>query len=389
MIHEFGKTDYQKVQTLFNELLWNLITKAVIGGTNPGRIYVDNVENPKTAFMCTVEGYYIAGHTDNDAFNKSLNKLIFERLFAGDTIRKDETDIAIGFHPNTWIEKMPAIFKGRTPLTTARRHYTCTKLKEKNWKNRIPQGFQIQRIEEKLLETPHLEIPEHVTNWMKTNWGSIPNFMKNGFGFCILHGKQIVSWSIADCVSDEACEIGIHTQEDHRRQGLATLTAAAAVDYALSNGFTQVGWHCEEYNAGSIGVAEKTGFKLERKYVQYYACADEAHHLEETAQFHYRAKRYKEAIENYEKFFATPQEKLPKWLREVLPQELGVHYFRVALAKAAIGENKGALEYLEKAVDNGWLHIDFLKSRKEFEKMHGTPVWNNILREIERKLRNH
>jgi RimJ/RimL family protein N-acetyltransferase len=339
--------------------------------------------------MCTVEGYYLTGRTNNDDFNRSLNRLIFERLFAGDTIRKDETDVAIGFHPDTWKRKMSTIFKGRTPLTTARRHYTCTELQEKQWKNHIPKGFQIRRIDEKLLETPHLEIPEHVTDWMKTNWGSIPNFMKKGFGFCTLHGKQIVSWSIADCRSGNACEIGIHTQEDHRRQGLATLTAAAAVDHALSNGFTQVGWHCDEYNQGSIGVAEKVGFKLERKYIQYYACANEAHHLGETAQFHYRAKRYKEAIENYEKFLATPPEELPKWLREVLPQELGVHYFRVALAKAAIGENKDALEYLDKAVDNGWLHLDFLQSRKEFQNMRGTPAWNNILQKIQKKLKKH
>jgi RimJ/RimL family protein N-acetyltransferase len=227
-----------------------------------------------------------------------------------------------------------------------------------------------------------LEIPEHVKDWMKTNWGSISDFMKKGFGFCMLHDKRIVSWSIADCVSGNACEIGINTHEDYRRQGLAALTAAAAVDYALSSGFEQVGWHCDAYNLGSIGVAEKVGFKLERKYVQYYACANEAHHLEETAQAHFRAKQYEEAIESYEKFFATPQEQLPDFLRKVLPQELGVHYFRVASAKAFIGDNHGAMEYLEKAIDNGWLYIGFLKGRKEFEGVHGTPEWNRILEKI-------
>lgn len=389
MIHELKKTDYQKAQPLFDKLQWNLITKAVIEGTSPGRIYADTVENPKSAFMYTVEGYYLAGNHNNNEFNRSLNKLIFERLFTGDTARKDETDIAIGFHPDAWKEKMPTIFKGRIPLTTARRHYICTELNDNLWKDHIPQGFQIQQIDQKLLQTPQLEIPEHLTEWMKTNWGSISDFMKEGFGFCTLRGKQIVSWSIADCISGNTCEIGIHTHEHYRRQGLATLTVTAAVDYALSNGFTQVGWHCDEYNVGSIGVAEKAGFKLERKYIQYYACANEVHHLEETAQFYFRAKRYREAIESYEKFFATPQEKLPEWFREVLPHELGVHYFRVALSKAAIGENRGSIEYLEKAVDNGWLYIDFLKSRKEFDSLHGTPAWNNILRKIQKKLNAH
>ncbi|MDH5447744.1 MAG: GNAT family N-acetyltransferase [Candidatus Bathyarchaeota archaeon] len=389
MIHELRKRDYQKVQPLFEELEWNLITSAVIEGTSPGRVYADRVEDPRTAFMCTVEGYYLAGYDNNDEFNTSLNKLIFARIFAGDTVRKDETDVAIGFHPDSWKEKMPIIFQGRTPLTTARRHYVCTELKVDHWMDHVPKGFQIQRIDEKLLRTPHLEIPEHVTGWMKTNWGSISDFMKKGFGFCTLLDKRIVSWSIADCVSGNACEIGIHTREDYRKQGLATLTAAAAVDHSLSSGFRQVGWHCDEYNLGSIGVAEKVGFKLERKYIQYYACANEAHHLEETAQAHFRAKRYKEAIESYEKFFATPPEELPKWLREILPQELGTHYFRVAYAKAAIGEDNGVLKYLEKAVDNGWLYIDFLMSCKEFESKHGTSAWNSILKKIRKKLNAH
>ncbi len=385
MIQELKERDYEKVQPLFEELRYNLIISAVIEGTSPGRIYADSVTDPRTAFMCTVEGYYLAGHDNNNEFNTSLNKLIFERIFAGDTVRKGETDVAIGFYPNSWEDKMPIIFQGRIPLTTARRHYVYSDLEADNWKDHVPEGFQVKRIDEKLLGTPSLEIPKHVTGWMKTNWGSVSGFMKKGFGFCTLHGKKIVSWSLADCVSGNACEIGIHTHEDYRRQGLAALTAAATVDYALSNGSRYVGWHCDEYNLPSIKTAEKVGFKLERKYIQCFACSNEAHHLEETAQAHFKAERYREAIESYEKFFATPQEQLPDWLREALPRELGVHYFRVASAKAFIGENDGALEYLEKAIDNGWLYMDFLKGRKEFESMHGTPKWNRILEKIQEK----
>lgn len=385
MIHELKKRDYQKALQLFKELDWNLITSAVIEGTSPGRVYADRVENPRTAFMCTAEGYYLAGYDSNDEFNTSLNKLIFRKIFAGDTVRKDETDVAIGFHPDSWREKMPIIFQGRVPLTMARRHYVCTESRVNHRKDHVPKGFKIQRIDETLMRTPELKIPEHVKSWMKTNWGSISNFMKKGFGFCTLRDKQIVSWSIADCASGEACEIGIHTREDYRRQGLATLTVAAAVDYALSNGFQYVGWHCDEYNLPSIKTAEKVGFKLERKYIQCYACSNEAHHLLETTQTHFRAGRYREAIGSYEKFFTTPQEQLPNWLREVLPQELGVHYFRMASAKAFVGDNDGAMEYLEKAIDNGWLYINFLKNRKEFERVHGTPKWNRILKKIQEK----
>jgi len=386
MLYRLESEAYEKVRSLFNELDYNLIISAVIEGTSPGRIYVDDVADPRTAFICSVEGYYLAGYENNDEFNVSLNRLIFERFFAGDTVRKGETDVAIGFHPESWKDKMPIMFKGRLPLKTARRHYVCTKLRVADWKDRVPEGFKVQIIDEKLLETPKLEIPKHLTDWIKINWGSIADFMQRGVGSCMIHDKKVVSWSVADCISRNTCEIGIHTREDYRRQGLATLTAAAAVDYCLSNGLRSVGWHCDEYNVPSIKVAEKVGFKLERKYVQYYACQNAAHHLEETAHTHLRAKRYKEAIECYEKFFATPQEELPEWFRKVLPEELGTHYFRVAYAKASIGDSDSALEYLEKAVDNGWLHKDFLMTCKEFESVHKTSAWNRILDKIKKKL---
>lgn len=102
MISELEKRDYGKVRPLFEGLDWNLTTSAVIDGTGPGKIYADRVEDPRSAFMCTTEGYYLAGHDDNDEFNTSLNKLLFERIFAGDTVRKGETDVAIGFNPDSW-----------------------------------------------------------------------------------------------------------------------------------------------------------------------------------------------------------------------------------------------------------------------------------------------
>ena len=208
MIHKLIKTDYEKVKPLFEELEWNLVTSAVIEGTSPGRVYVDRVEDPRTSFMCTVEGYYLAGYYNNDEFNTSLNKLIFEKIFTGDTVRKDETDIAIGFHPDSWKHKMPIIFQGRLPLITPRRHYICTDLRIKDWSDQVPDGFKIKPIGEELLNKPHQEIPEHLVNWMEINWGSISEFLQKGFGFCMLQGEKIVSWSVADCVSGNACEIG-------------------------------------------------------------------------------------------------------------------------------------------------------------------------------------
>ncbi len=95
-------------------------------------------------------------------------------------------------------------------------------------------------------------------------------FFERGFGFCTLHGNKVVSWSLTDCVSGSACEIGIRTHPEYRRRGLATITAAATVDYALSHGYSQVGWHTNIENYESIGVAEKVGLKKTREYIWHY-----------------------------------------------------------------------------------------------------------------------
>lgn len=375
MIFELNKSESEKVRPLFKKLDYNLIISAVIEGTSPGRIYVDDIINPKTAFLCSVEGYYLAGHTDNDLFNNSLNRLIVERIFAGHTIRKDETDISVGFHPESWRDKMEVIFRGRSPLEALRRHYVCSELKAVDWRDQIPKGFSIQRVGERLLREVGLKIPDHVTEWMEINWGSIEDFMQKGFGFCMLHGKEVVSWCIADCVSGNACEIGIHTRPDYRRRGLATLTAAATVDYCLSHGFMLVGWHCDEYNLGSRGVAEKVGFVKERNYVQYYYCYNKAHHLAETGLAHFRAKRYREAAQCYEKVFATQREKMPDWM----PSEMHLYYHLAARAWAALGYPDTAFRYLNKAISKGWTNIDFTRSCEEFKSLHDTQEWNHLL----------
>lgn len=373
MIFRLHENNYEKVRPLFGELEYNLITSAVIEGTSPGRIYIDDIASPQSAFLCSVEGYYLAGNSGNDDFNESLNSLIMEEIFSGDTIRKDETDVAIGFHPDTWKDRMKVIFRGRPPITTHRRHYICKKVRI-DWKNRIPAGFSLHLIDDKLLEDLGSNTPRHVTDWMEINWGSRQNFLNRGFGFCMLHGEEVVSWSIADCVSGNLAEIGIRTCPDYRKRGLASLTAAAAVDYWLSKG-SMVGWHCAEKNFGSRGVAEKVGFELERKYIQYYACFNKIHHVAEMGFSHFSEKRYKEALKNLRKVLSASKKDLPTWMPEKLPS----YYHLAAEAWAALGHHQNAMKFLKMAFDKGWRNIDFTEKRELFASLHDKREWKELL----------
>jgi RimJ/RimL family protein N-acetyltransferase len=276
MIYELNKASYEKVRPLFRALEYHLTSAAVLDGNNPGRVFVDHLDNPRTAFMFSPEGCYLAGNPDNDAFNRALNNAIYTGTVFGEKVE------ALFFvcHPESWRAQLAVVLDPRQPIKMARRHYVCREVKY-DWRANTPDGFTVHCIDESLLNRPGMRIPDHLRNWMRNNWGSASDFLERGFGFVTIHRNEVVSWSLADCTSGKACEIGIHTAEAFRRRGLATVTAAAAVDYALSNGYATVGWHCSEDNPGSIGTAEKVGFGKERDYTMYYILMDEARHRAE------------------------------------------------------------------------------------------------------------
>jgi len=268
-----NKANYEKARALFRALEYQLTSAAVLDGNNPGRVFVDDLDSPRTAFMFSPEGCYLAGNPANDAFNRALNSAIY----TGTVFDTKVEALFFVCHPEGWREQLAVVLDPRQPIEMPRRHYVCRQVKY-DWRANVPDGFTVHRIDEPLLNRPELRIPGHLRNWIKNNWGSATDFLERGFGFATIHDDEVVSWSLADCTSGTACEIGIHTAEAFRRRGLATVTAAAAMDYALSNGYAMIGWHCTEDNLGSIGAAEKVGFEKERDYTMYYILLDEASH---------------------------------------------------------------------------------------------------------------
>jgi RimJ/RimL family protein N-acetyltransferase len=374
-IHQLSLNDYEVTRPLFQGLEYNVVVRAVIEGTNPGRIYADDRLEPKSAFLCSAEGYYLAGVATNQAFNTALHRLIVDRIFAGDTVRPGDDQIDLRFCPGTWEEALEVILQGKPPLQQRRRHYVWRE-RRMNWQEWIPEGCTLRHVDDELLARPGIRVPNSALNRyavdkMKANWGSIGSFMERGFGFCTLCDEQVVSWCIADCASGEACEIGIRTHPDYRRRGLATVTVAAAVDYALSHGFAEVGWHCWEGNAGSIGVAEKVGFEMERQYVAYARMFDDATHLAEVGLAHFVSGEYQLAVEAYDKAFALGHDAFP-------PQ----YYHLAARAWAALGNRDRATSLLHQAIDQGEDRLDYTRSCVEFAILYGTSGWLTALERL-------
>lgn len=121
----------------------------------------------------------------------------------------------------------------------------------------IPEGFCITPIDISLAqciidtqEVPILE--DHIRHF-----GSAEDFMRHGFGFCILAQNEIVALISTYAVSRGGVEIQISTHPDYRRQGLATALGATFILHCLEHGLDP---HWDAANVTSCRLAEKLGY---------------------------------------------------------------------------------------------------------------------------------
>jgi RimJ/RimL family protein N-acetyltransferase len=359
-MHKLELQDYEWARPLFKE--WgeiHLNAIAVIEGYAPGEIYVDDVPNPKTADVVSGDGHYLVGYAYNDEFNRALNALL-----------PSDTYFGLFYHPEGWEEQFGVVLRGKYALKYPRRYYTLKHPEIPDWRARLPKGFSMRRVDAALLSSADLENRDGLHESIGATWNSLEAFLERGFGFCLVHGNEIVSWCLADFVSGDRCEIGIYTDGAHRRQGLGTLTAAATVAYAADR-FTHVGWHCWANNVGSIGVAENVGFEMHQVYHIYFNHWA-AENITDMSRDEFRA-----FAEYYEGEFANH------------PPTSGFPYVVTAKAWSLAGEGELAIQLLNRAVDVGWLrdlrHLEEIWPELfGFEILHHVRGWKELTARLEK-----
>lgn len=372
MLQELKCEELDRVQSLFQAFDYSLAIQAAIQGNNPGRIFVDDVDHPRTALALTVEGYLLAGEDSDPETNRALRCLLRERLFSGQVYVNGDWSMSLAVHPESWVERLPELIPTHEVEQLARYHYLCRSVKF-NWCRHLPEGYTVRRVDRALLEDPDIVIPEVIREWLDIEqvWWTLENFLSKGISYMIVHDRQAVAWCTPDCVAGDRIDIGIISHPAHRRKGLASAAVAATVEDCLNSGFSAVGWHCNADNVGSWKTAEKVGFGPNREYSYYYYVYDPIDHLAERGWYYYRRGEYAKTVQYYEQVFG---------LRDENPD---YYYHLVASAWALLGNGQQALQYLRAAVDRGWQHMEWTVQQEEFRILHGTSEWKALLQWIE------
>ncbi len=316
--------------------------------------------------MATTEGWFLAGEPTNTAFNSGLRLLVHDMILKGEYYSPVNPEFLseLFFHidSDSWKEQFSFIFDLRRPLPTNRMHYTCNKV-GLDWRKNIPDGYEHVPVDSSFIQDSY-EFPEDIREWTEN---SLDEQKQRGFGKCLVHVNKIVVWINSDCASGDECEIGIITTEEYRMKGLGSATAAAAVEQCFSLGYSTVGWHCEDHNYGSIGVAEKVGFVKERGYLHYICMFDEAVHFAEAGMRHFYDGEHEEAVSEFENAFKSGE--VPVWA-----------YLLSARSNGVLGNVERAKRYLIRAKEEGWTNWDPIVESAQLQNAFTDDEWDEIIK---------
>lgn len=367
-MYELKTGEYDALRPLFQALDYHLAVNGILEGSVPARLFVDYPSRPQASFTWAKQRLFLVGSPDNDEFNKAIRRLITETIYP-QAREAGEVMFVLYYDPDRWEDKIPEILKDKHPIKTQRQYYTFKKLNY-DWRTLLPEGFTVHLVDEALLEDKHLKNLDDLTEEMCSERPSVQDFLDRSFGVCVLHGDEIVGWCLSEYNWANRCEVGIETVRPYQKRGLGTLMASAMIEYALSKGINQIGWHCYANNQASVATALKIGFEKARDYPVYFAWFNEIDNLAVNGNVCLEERRYREAMEWFKKAIATGDAK--DWA-----------YWGAACASACLGQRKAAFGYLNQAIEKGFTHPEYIKSAEPLKSLHGAEEWESIIRKLE------
>ena len=362
---ELKNDEFYKVFELFSDLRDCTPVYSILNNNSASRIFVDDKEKPSSAFMWNEFRYsYIAGNSENEKFNEKLALLLKNELLP---VGKESNDPTMVFYPDnaSWLLKTDEILQGKFPLAINRQLFKFNKEKFRKLKFSFNDSIQIKRMDKNTLN----DLDDAILDDIQMSWISLKRFLKKGVGFILLKDDELIS-SCHSCFADgHSFETSVKTyDEKFRRKGYATAVTVKYIEYCLEIDI-EPKWECWEGNEASVRLAEKLGFEKSTLYPVKFILLNEADELMENA-FYYRfdLKKYEESAGFFEKAFSL--------MEDVEAENL---YF--CSCSFALAENPlKTIEYLKKAIQNGFNDFDRIKNEEAFKIIGNSLDLDNILR---------
>jgi len=267
MIKEIIKSEFEIIIPLLSKKKVNLEVKSIIKSINPGRIFVDSVDQPKSAMIWSdgQKGFYFIGDEKNIEFNQSLNDFIDFEL--------KEKCIDLGLNrfefsgeTENWNPTFFEIFKHRDLNISKQMIFRIEKKDWKDYSKRLNTTYyKLYKIDKSLILNKKYRNTDFLIDEILRWWSSIEDFLEKSHGFCMIDHDTITNYSIGNFYFDQVMTIGIETLKKYRRKGLSQITCEAFIEECFKDNIT-IQWECMKENLPSYKLAEKMGFNKMSEY---------------------------------------------------------------------------------------------------------------------------
>lgn len=243
----------RKQRALFNEdEPAGLRLTGVLDGILPGKISVDDLQQPKRAYAreSTYGTIYLAGEWENVGVHTLIDDL------------RQGGEVMIGLwpgDPRAALLPLPTDYEGTVydfsdhPPGAALERFTSA----------VPDGFRLRRVD--------LELFERLTDRdeILAQFYSSERALDLCVGFCLLDGDEIVCETFTSPAIRGVMEIGVTTKASHRGRGYARLTCSRLIQECDRLGY-QTFWNCNAQNLPSVALARRLGYRRQRDYHLWY-----------------------------------------------------------------------------------------------------------------------
>jgi hypothetical protein len=197
----------------------------VLAGYNPGEVWGDHLENPSSALVWSdgLECFQFMGRPIKDAIH-SLGPFIEETLIPF-LKRKGISFFEFAADLDEWYPKIYQALSNKKLDESWQYTYKSTDKKAVRYKVSIPQSFVTVSINEEFissLSSSHLSNIDFLINYITRYWGTIENFLNNGYGYAALSQTKIASVAMSTARYNSTHELGVETIEEYRKRGLSS-----------------------------------------------------------------------------------------------------------------------------------------------------------------------
>jgi len=243
--------EYYKIESLLahkeNEFIF-VFVQSVIDNNQPGKIFVNNNDNPTAGLVASRGGkYYLFGDEEDQTFNHSLLEFLSNP-------ENHANFYDLYFSSNTWLSII------KTPLNDnvvelSRTHYILSNTAIIDNYDSHSGEFLLQIINEQLYDRYKNEVDDSYS----LLWDSSDEYLARAFGYCFLNESGFVSACNTFYIGGGYIEPDIITLSDYRKQGLAFALCHEFIKYSRQRKLIPY-WDCDSGNNASNLLAIKLGF---------------------------------------------------------------------------------------------------------------------------------